>query len=306
MFRVILASIVIGSLTATAAVAQEPTPPPEPIGRITLSERAPGAYQLEFHAESDQSPYVVSVRTSRIGTDQGVGSQLLEQSEPDFAVDLQLPLDGMTQEGCYRVGFWVSPKRDQSAFGEGASVETRGCVDASGATTFPAYDGVIAPPPPPPSDVRVVPRFDYWAIEWTDNSTDEVSFLPRIMFFDRPWADGGSQIATLTLPEVPANRTAAYGLGTGAFFFPDEPAERTCGYAMVLVFTIGPDSPSIWPGNTTVPACFGGRTLSFPSVGSGDASAGTRPALVLLVGLLASGAALMRCGIRVCSPRQRE
>jgi hypothetical protein len=297
MPRLIVAFVVAFALVPiTTGSAEEP--PPEPFGTLTLTETSPGAYQLAFHGVSDRSPYIVEYRNFQIGTDQGMVGQLAEEDNPDFVVDLQLPLDGMNREACYHVTFSVRPKSDDEPF-DSASIETRGCLDGAGNTTFPANDGVIAPPPPPPSDVRVVARYDYWAIEWTDNSTDELSFLPRIIFLDRPWADGGSQISTLTLPEVPANQTAAYALGTGTFFFPEEPAEPMCAYAMVLVFAIGPDSPSVWPGNTTVPACFGGRTLSFPGTGTGDVRAeGVRPfpVLVVAVGFGAAGVALTVCG----------
>jgi hypothetical protein len=258
---------------ASPSGAQEPQP--EPVGILTLSESSPGSYQLEFNSFQDRSPYVVTYHTFAIGTDQGFGSELEEQSEPDFVLPLRLPLDGMREEGCYRVAFSVTPAEEISGrpvdpfLGEGAGISTRACVDAAGNTTFPAHDDVVTPPPPPPSNVRVVPHADGWKVEWRDNSTDEIAFDVGLIFLDRPWADGGSALSGLELPEVPANQTAAYALGTGQFFVPDEPAVATCGYAMVLVFAIGPDSPSIWPGNTTVPACFGGGTLSFPEAGDG-------------------------------------
>jgi hypothetical protein len=282
---------------SAAGIASAQEPPPEPVGSLTLSESSPGVYQLSFKAVNDRSPYVVAIHSSRIGTDFGLTAQLAEQDTPTFVFDLPPVIDGMQQEGCYRVSFSVVPKPEGESidYAKGASIETRGCVDAAGNTTFPAHDNVIVPSPPSPSDVRVTPHADGWKVEWTDNSTDEIAFDVGLIFLDRPWADGGSALSGLELPDVPANQTAAYALGTGQFFVPDAPAEAVCGYAMVLVFAIGPDSSSTWPGNTTVPACFGGGTLSFPETGHGYANGNDfnqRAALALGGGivLLLSGA----------------
>jgi hypothetical protein len=248
--------------------------PPPPIG-LTLRQTAPGAYRLDVLPAAPVPPYVVRGYVSGIGTDFGVVVDLGESDGAALSIDLRLPLDGMGDAGCYRVGFSVvtPPEVKPGADAGGAGLDTRACVDAGGRVTFPAFDGVTTPPPAPPSDVRIVrvPGIggepDTWRIEWRDNSADEIAFDPGIILLDRPWGEGGSAVGGVDLPEVPAGRTSIGSIGF--LFAPDGPADRTCGYALVLVFAIGPDSPSIWPGTATVPACFGAGAISFPDAGGG-------------------------------------
>jgi hypothetical protein len=279
------------------AVAQEPQQPPVTPHTLRLVEQAPGEYTLiASGVAAALGPYEIAALVIPIGSDNGVVIPIAQSDEDQFAVALPLPLVGLRDEGCYHVGFFVRPQGQTKPGLEdaGARLDTRACIDAAGVVTFPAFDGVTSPPPAPPSDVRLVRNGDGWSIEWRDNSEDEVSFDPGMILMDKPWAEGGSAIASLDLPEVQRNDT---GIGSIGFLFaPDGPTPPVCGYALVLVFAIGPDSPSIWPGNTTVPACFGYGTISFPDAGVGggaDGSLGHR-AVLMLVGAccIAAGVAL--------------
>ncbi len=200
--------------------------------------------------------------------------------------------------GCYRVAFFVTPPRTPGHPADSArsSLETRGCVDAAAITSFPAFDGVTTAPPAPPTNVRLVPQGDDWRVAWDPAPAGEViAYRASAALLDAPWAAGGSSLATVAFPEVPSDwRT----VGPFSFFgFNDKPPPAGCGSALVLVFAIGPDSPSFWPGNTTVPFCWDGAALTFPATGDGASGGGGHAAsgwvwLVVAVvgaGLLASG-----------------
>jgi len=240
--------------TATSAATATPTP----------------GVRADARPAAPVPPYTVRALVSKIGTDQGVVVDLGESDGAPLSIDLPLPFDGMGEAGCYRVAFSVAtaPDAKPGASTASAGLEPRACLDVAGLVTFPAFDGVTTPPPPPPSDVRIVRvpgtagEPDTWRVEWRDNSADEIAFDPGIILMDRPWGEGGSAVGGVDLPEVPAGQTS---IGSVGFLFaPDGPPQRTCGYALVLVFAIGPDSASTWPGNVTVPACFGAGAISFP------------------------------------------
>jgi hypothetical protein len=311
---------VLVALLATAvfvgpAAAQEPQEPPVTPHTLRLVERAPGAYTLIAEdVATALGPYVVRAHVFRIGTDHGVVITLAESDDDRLSLDVPLPLDGMTEDACYSVGFSVAPQDETKTelYGQGAGIDTRACVDA-GVVTFPAFDGVTSPPPAPPSNVRIVrvPASEYpdaggdtWTIEWTDNSSDEVSFDPGIILMDKPWGEGGSAIEGLELPEVQRNQTRIGSIGF--FFAPDGPPEPVCGYALVLVFAIGPDSPSIWPGNTTVPACFGYGTISFPDAGAGEVRSGGDGLVETQLALVAMGAACLALAVWLRQRRRRR
>jgi hypothetical protein len=308
------AAVVLAVVAALAgagnALAQEPTPGPPPVPvSWRLVETAPGAYRLEMRAEGPIAPYRVRVFVTRIGTDQGVVSDVATGTERDFAIDLQLPLDGMSarEPACYRVGFdlLVRTQTKPGSFEEDPVASTGGfaCVDAAGAVTFPGHDSVVSPPPAPPSDVRLAPEGDgQWRIEWRDNSGDEIAFDPGILLFDKPWTPDVADAASyggIEMPMVPADWTDAHGINF--FFVPDGPAEPTCGYALVLVFAVGADAVSL-PGNTTVPACFSRGRIDFPATGEGAVSDhGVRLPLAVL--LAAVGSIIVALGAAVARPR---
>jgi hypothetical protein len=287
------------ALTVSGAMAQEP---PTPIG-LTLTQTGPGAYRLEVRPAAPAPPYGVSALVSMIGSDHGVVVALGESDGAPMTISLPLPLDGMSRAGCYRVGIAVSitPAAKPEPTASGLGLDTPACLDVSGVVTFPAFDGISTPPPTVHSDVRMVRvpgiagESDTWRIEWTDNSADEIAFDPGVILLDKPRAEGGSAIAGIDIPQVQANQTSAGSIGF--FFVPDGPPNRVCGSALVLVFAVGPDSPSIWPGNTTVPACFGTGFISFPDAGGGvDANAIARDRLALAFVLCTLGAATLVFG----------
>ena len=293
--RLVLIGFVCAAVAIAAAIiateaparAQE-EPPPAPFG-LQLIEQAPGAYRLEFRPEGDVEPYSVTVFTSRIGSDQGVGAELLS-SDDSFSITLPLPLHGMTAPGCYRVGFSLRPADQSKPSGDPtADIEAYGCVDEAGVTTFPSHDSVISPPPAPPSNVQITrhPDGTTYGVAWQDESDDEIAFDVGMVLLDRPWGEGGAALGQIEFPLVAANNVA---IGSIGFFFTPDIAERRCGYAMVLVFAVGGDSPSIWPGNATVPACFGPGEISFPDTGGAphdrDAPQATKPVSLAALGCL--------------------
>lgn len=300
MLRGLFLSLACSAALAVGIVmAQEP---PTPIG-LTLTQTAPGAYRLDIRPAAPVPPYSVSALVSKIGSDNGVVVALGDSDGAPMTINLPLPLDGMSDAGCYRVGIVVSitPAAKPEPTASGLGLDTPACLDVSGVVTFPAFDGISTPPPAVPSDVRMVRvpgiagESDTWRIEWTDNSADEIAFDPGVILLDKPWAEGGSAIAGIDIPQVEADQTSAGSIGF--FFLPDGPPQRTCGSALVLVFAIGPDSPSIWPGSTTVPACFGTGFISFPDAGGGDdANAIARDHLALAFVLCAIGAATLGFG----------
>ena len=304
MKRWILAFVSLAALGALVrpAAAQEPSG-----ATLILSETAPGAYQMEVRNAASIAPFVVKASVFEIGSDNGVIVDLEESNATELTFDLALPLDGMREGGCYRVGFFAR-KQDGAMKpggpfeGAGPALETRACVDG-GVVTFPAYDSVTSPAPAAPSEVRLVrvPESDYpsaggdtWTIEWTDNSVDEISFGPRITLFDGPDPRTANVIETMVLPEVPRDQTQFGSIGF--LFAPDGPPETVCGYALVQVFAIGRDSPNDHAGSTTVLACFGYGTISFPAlgVGLGARNGVDHRDVLMLIGAvcIAAGAAL--------------
>jgi hypothetical protein len=301
-----LAVVMLAAGARSPAHAQEPTPgAPVIFVEMTLAP-ARAAYVLAVRgAATDFGPYAVNAFVSAIGSDQGVVAEIARGDDDDLSITLDRPLDGMSGEGCYRVGFTVAaddPARQDAA--ADVYLNARACVRA-GRLVFPSHDGVTEPPPAAPSDVRIVrvPAAGYpdaggdtWRIDWTDNSDDEIAFDPGIILMDRPWGEGGTSLAGIEIPEVPADWTSAGSIGF--FFTPDGPAQRTCGYALVLVFAVGGDDVS-WPGSTTVPACFSAGSISFPSTGAGASKDHRLPFRFAALGslgaaLLAGGAVLRR------------
>ena len=275
----------------------------EPPASVTLdlTHHAPGGYRLEVRGAGAIAPYEVAALVSRIGSDQGVVVPIAwTDGEDELLIDLSLPLSGMSEIGCYVVRFFVRPADEAKpgpADGDTADAATQldayGCVDASGRTTFPGVDATFSPPPAPPSDVRIVDDgAGAYRIAWRDNSDDEIAFDPGILLFDKPWGEGGTALAGIDIPLVPANTNSAESVGF--FFIPTEPIERRCGYALVLVFAVGADAVSPWPGNTTVPACFGRGYITLPATGSGPTASrrGIVPVLLALAGLALAGAGL--------------
>ena len=229
MYRLLFLSFAcLAALAAGRVVAQEP---PTPIG-LTLTEAAPGAYRIDVRPAGPVGTYAVRALVSAIGSDQGVVVDLGESDGAALTIDLALPLDGMRAAGCYRVNFDVStePKAPPGAGTANAGIGTRACVDAGGRVTFPAFDSVTTPPPTAPSDVRMVRvagingEPDTWRIDWRDNSTDEIAFDPGIVLLDKPWAEGGSAIAGIEMPEVQADQTSAGSIG---FFFSPDTVRRS-------------------------------------------------------------------------------
>lgn len=303
MLRCVFVFLCIAGLATTSGVAAQE--PPTPIGMM-LTQTAPGAYQLAVRPAAPVPPYIVRVHVSAIGTDQVFFTDLGESDGSPLTIDLPLPFDGMGDAGCYRVNFFVTtaPETKPGANNDGAGFDTHVCLDSTGFVTFPKFDGVTAPPPPPPTDVRMVRvpgavgEGDTWRIEWRDNSTDEIAFAPGIILFDRPWAEGGSVIAGVDIPEVPPGWTSVGSIGF--LFAPDGPPQPVCGSALVLVFAIGPDGPSVWPGSTTVPACFSTGTISFPDAGGGDPGTGAHGLLAMAFasGAFGMGMLLLVSGLR--------
>ncbi len=276
LFILVAPVVLIAVRLGGSAAAQTPpaTPTPVPVGPLKLEQTAPGAYRLSGAGMAPAAPYRVAARVWAIGTDHGVVIDLGQFDDDRFAIDLPLPLSGMTQAGCYHVAFSAAPDPKGGGPPEPSiSLQTHACIGDGGLVTFPAYDGVQSPPPAAPSDVRVVPLGDDWEIAWRDNSDDEIAFDPGVLLFDRPWSPVSSDatlLGAIDIPEVAADWTLAGGLNS--WFAPQEPREYTCGYALVLVFAVGGDAPSL-PGNTTVPACFGAGRIAFPETGQGGAIA---------------------------------
>ncbi len=280
-------------LLVSAATRQAP-----PV--MELVYRGRGDYELDIRgAGTAIGQFAVEAQVGFIGSDQVLLSDLYRGDDDLLVVQLGETLEGMAGDGCYSVTLYVRPSGNAKPAFEDvrASIATRACVDG-GVMTFPQYDGYEALAPAPPSDVRLIDQGGgSYAIEWTDNSDDEVSFAAGIILH-APESEGAYAIGELRLPDVQRNDTNVGSIGF--LFAPDGPDVPQCGIGTILVYAVGGDRPSVYPGVATVPACFGAGTISFP-----DAGVGGRALFDLRIPLTLTviGLALMVAGLRLCDRR---
>lgn len=302
MIRCLVAAITLAAVFgATLLATREPAHARQASATtLELVRVRHGEYRVEVRHADALGPYVVRALVSGIGTDQGWVVDLEESDAPDLTFDLTLPLMRMEEGGCYRVSFFFGPQEWRKAtppqYETAPAIESRACMD-DGVVNFPSHDNYRSLAPAPPTDVRLIDQGGgSYGLEWTDNSHDEVSFAVGIIL-RAPESRGGYAIGELRLPDVHRDDTSIGSIGF--LFAPDGPDEPECGTAQILVYAVGGDVVSSYPGVLEAPACFGRGTISFPDTGHGGAEhAGPSGAIIALLaigcGALIAGAAIRR------------
>lgn len=287
--------------TAMPARAQQPPTPGAAAAVFTIAETDAG-FDLTVvgAAHAAGGSFDIEARVWGVGSDNAVIMMIGSGDRDSVTIPLPAAIFSGRQEGCYHVAFGARRAGDPHAVTIPGSLTTYGCADASGAMRYPAFDGTMTPPPAPPSGVRLLRTGENWSVAWEPSAQGDVlAYRAAVQLFD---GRGGNLLGTVGFPDAPGGWASVGDFGMfGAGVLPHT---ARCGWARVLVFAIGPDAPSIWPGNTESSFCWDGARLSFPDAGDGT-PAPARDIRAVIIALAACGGFAAGAGAAIRRRAQR-